>query len=146
MIHEIRESPSLCTSFPFTLLLIELEIPVLMETGRFDPWPGPLLLSQVNKPLEPLPDLRLELKLKTIKRHNLSEQQKRLLSSSAVGTLFVLLNNYNDIYRRQGKHPSFTVLYYLAWRQYMKHNLTLPDLSPSLALPGAAMVTKPSFA
>ena len=85
-----------------------------METGRIDPCPRPLLLNQVIKPLELLPDLRLELKLKTIKRHNLSEHQNMLLSSSAVGKLSVLLKKNNDIYRRQGKLLDFMVSCYLA--------------------------------
>ena len=60
------------------------------------------------------PRLRLEQKLKTIKRHNLSEQPKKLLSYSAVGTQSVLLKKNNDIYSRQGKLPDLTVSCYLA--------------------------------
>ena len=69
--------------------------------------------SYQKKP-EPLIDKRLEIKLKTIKRNDLSEQHKRFLSSSAVGTLSVLLKKNNDIYRRQGKLLDFMVLCYLA--------------------------------
>ena len=55
------------TSFHFASRLTELELLVLMETGRFETWPGPKLQTKVDLHIKPLPDLRLELKLKTIR-------------------------------------------------------------------------------
>ena len=68
--QRIRKGIHYSLFFPFIRLLIELELPNLMEIGKFDPRPRSLLLSIISKPQE------LELKLKAIKRHILSQQHR----------------------------------------------------------------------